>query len=95
MGEARGAHRSRSLADWLKRMRAYARRGVTFDLEENEPQVYCIAAPIRDASGATVAAFSVSSTAPYMARDRMDRLAGDVQDVAHAISRALGWSGPG
>lgn len=95
VGQARGAHRSRSLDDWLKRMRLYAGRGVTFDLEENEPQVHCIAAPIRDASGATIAAFSVSSTAPYMAKDRMNRLAREVQDVAHAISRAMGWSGRG
>src|SRR4051794_33871619 len=95
VGEARGAHRSRSVDEWLKRMRVYAGRGVTFDLEENEPQVYCIAAPIRDASGATVAAFSVSSTAPYMTKHRMNRLASEVQNVAHAISRALGWSGRG
>jgi len=92
VGEARGAQRTSSIDEWLARMRAYADRGVAFDLEENEPQVYCIAAPIRDASGATVAAFSVSSTAPYMVEGRMERLAGDVKDVAFAISRALGWA---
>ena len=93
VGEARGAHRERDLEGWLARMRAYARRGAAFDLEENEPQIRCVAAPIREASGATVAAFSISSTAQYMDEARMERLADDVQDVARAISRALGWPG--
>ena len=93
VGEARGAHRERDLEGWLARMHAYARRGVAFDLEENEPHVRCVAAPIREASGATVAAFSISSTAQYMDEARMERLVDDVQDVARTISRALGWPG--
>jgi DNA-binding IclR family transcriptional regulator len=93
VGEARGAHREREVGAWLTRMRVYARRGVAFDLEENEPQVRCVAAPIRDASGGTVAAFSVSSTAQYMDEARMEQLVDDVQEVAHVISRALGWPG--
>ncbi|GJD53123.1 HTH-type transcriptional regulator XynR [Methylobacterium crusticola] len=95
VGTARGAHRDRDLETWLARMRLYARRGVAFDEEENEPEVRCVAAPIRDASGATVAAFSVSSTAQYMDEARMERLVGDVREVAAAISRALGWAGAG
>jgi DNA-binding IclR family transcriptional regulator len=93
VGEARGTSRSRTLTAWLARMRGYAHRGVAFDLEENEPQVRCVAAPLRDASGATIAAFSVSSTSQYMSDERMERLAESVQDVATAISRALGWPG--
>ncbi|ACL61389.1 transcriptional regulator, IclR family [Methylobacterium nodulans ORS 2060] len=93
IGEARGAHRQRDLQGWLARMRDYAGRGVAFDLEENEPLVRCVAAPIRDASGSTVAAFSVSSTVQYMDDSKMERLIGDVQEVARAISTALGWSG--
>ena len=92
-GEARGARRERDLDGWLRRMRAYARRGVAFDLEENEPLVRCVAAPIRDASGDTVAAFSVSSTLQYMDEARMERLVGEVKQTAEAISRALGWPG--
>jgi DNA-binding IclR family transcriptional regulator len=93
VGEAHGPQRSQGLDEWLARMRTYARRGVTFDQEENEPQVCCVAAPIRDASGATVAAFSVSSTVAYMSDARMERLAGQVQNVADEISQALGWAG--
>jgi DNA-binding IclR family transcriptional regulator len=94
VGEARGVRHARTLEDWLERMRVYASQGVTFDLEENEPQIYCIAAPIRDASGGTVAAFSVSTTAPYLVDGRMEKMTGEIREVGHAISRALGWPGP-
>jgi DNA-binding IclR family transcriptional regulator len=78
---------------WLGRMRDYAKRGIAFDLEENEARIRCVAGPIRDATGSIVAAFSVSSAAQYMSDERMDRLVGTVRDVAAAISRAMGWSG--
>lgn len=93
VGEARGACRERELDAWLVRMRTYAHCGVAFDLEENEPQVRCVAAPIRGASGGIIAAFSTSSTAQYMDEGRMERLVIDVKDVAQAISKALGWPG--
>jgi DNA-binding IclR family transcriptional regulator len=78
---------------WLIRMRDYAKRGIAFDLEENEARIRCVAGPIRDATGAIVAAFSVSSAAQYMSDARMDELVGTVGDVAAAISRAMGWAG--
>jgi len=78
---------------WLGRMRDYARRGIAFDLEENEARIRCVAGPIRDATGAIVAAFSVSSAAQYLSDTRMDQLVGTVRDVAAAISRAMGWAG--
>ncbi|MBS7699663.1 MULTISPECIES: IclR family transcriptional regulator [unclassified Chelatococcus] len=77
---------------WFDQMRSYAKRGVAFDLEESEPQLRCVAAPIRDASGAIVAAVSVSSIAPYMQPDRMQVLSQDVLETAKAISAALGWT---
>ncbi|KMO28839.1 transcriptional regulator [Methylobacterium variabile] len=92
LGPARGAH-SPDLATWLERMRTYARQGITYDREENEPEVRCVAAPIRDAGGAIVAAFSVSSTVQYMDEVRMEDLTGTVREVARAISRDLGWPG--
>jgi len=77
---------------WLGRMRTYAKRGIAFDLEENEARIRCVAGPIRDATGAIVAAFSVSSAAQYMSDTRMEQLVGTVRDVAAAISRAMGWA---
>lgn len=77
-------------AAWQERMAGYARVGRAFDLEENEDQIRCVAAPIRDASGRIVAAISVSSAAQYMSDDRMTALSDDVRAVAGAISHALG-----
>ncbi|MGE7204301.1 IclR family transcriptional regulator [Sphingomonas sp. NPDC019816] len=76
---------------WLDRMRGYVDTGIAYDLEENEDQIRCVAAPIRDASGRIVAAISVSSAAQYMADERMTALTSDVLGTAHAISRDLGW----
>jgi DNA-binding IclR family transcriptional regulator len=79
---------------FLERMTAYADAGHTFDLEENEPGIRCVAAPVRDASGLIVAALSVASTTPYMPTERMDELVPVVQREARAISEELGWRAP-
>ncbi|WP_343528944.1 IclR family transcriptional regulator [Sphingomonas sp.] len=78
---------------WLRRMRQYVASGFAFDLEENEDQIRCVAAPIRDTKDSIVAAISVSSAAQYMSDDRMMSLTKDVLASAHAISRDLGWRG--
>lgn len=77
---------------WKTRMQGYADAGYAFDLEENEDQIRCVAAPIRNAGGEIVAALSVSSAAQYMADERMKALTEDVLETAHAISAELGWS---
>lgn len=74
-------------------MRDYVRRGVSFDLEENEPGIRCVAAPVRDGSGAIVAAVSVSATRPYMPTERLDGLAPVVARAAARISAGLGYVG--
>ena len=60
--------------------------GFTFDLEENEASIRCVAAPVRDTSGQIVAALSVASTIPYMPSERMEELIPVVQRQARAIS---------
>lgn len=77
---------------WLERMTSYAEARRAYDLEENEDQIRCVAAPIRDASGKLVAALSVSSAAQYMADARMEALSEDVLATAEAISAELGWN---
>jgi DNA-binding IclR family transcriptional regulator len=79
---------------FMQRMTTYATGGYTFDLEENEASIRCVAAPVRDASGAVVAALSVASTIPYMSMERMDELIPVVQREARAISEELGWRVP-
>jgi len=77
---------------WKQRMQAYAKAGRAYDLEENEDQIRCVSAPIRDATGRIVGAISVSSAAQYMSDDRMETLSDEVRASARAISRDLGWS---
>jgi DNA-binding IclR family transcriptional regulator len=73
------------------RMREYAAKGYAFDLEDNEPSIRCVAAPVRDASSGIVAAISVSSTVPYMSLERMREMVAVVQGTAAGISAELGW----
>jgi DNA-binding IclR family transcriptional regulator len=82
-----------SESTWTRRMREYAKLGYTFDLEENEDRIRCVAAPVRDATGRIKAAISVSSAAQYMNDKRMQALAKEVRWTADQISRELGWEG--
>jgi len=89
--QARGSPKA-DYAVWSEQMRNYVGAGHSFDLEENEDLIRCVAAPIRDAGGNIVAAISVSSAAQYMADDRMKDLVADVRGTADAISSDIGWS---
>jgi DNA-binding IclR family transcriptional regulator len=80
---------------WQERMTAYAACGRALDLEENEDQVRCVAAPIRDASGKIVGAISVSSAAQYLGDARIETLSDEVRATARAISRELGGNAGG
>jgi DNA-binding IclR family transcriptional regulator len=80
---------------WQDRMAGYATCGRAFDLEENEDQIRCVAAPIRDAAAKIVGAISVSSAAQYMSDDRMTSLSDEVRNTAAAISRELGYEPQG
>ena len=82
------------LEAWLRRMGDYSRAGYTFDLEENEDRIRCVAAPVRGVDGRIVGAISVSSVAQYMDDVRMRGLTFDVKRTAEAISTALGYLPP-
>jgi DNA-binding IclR family transcriptional regulator len=88
-----GQRTPNTLQEWLTRMRNYAQSGYAFDLEENEDQVRCVAAPVRDVAGNITAAISVSSAAQYMNDQRMQALTKDVVETARRISEELGWTG--
>jgi len=83
----------KSFTAWSERMRKYAAGGYSFDVEENEDKIRCVGAPIRDDSGAIIAAVSVSSVAQYMTHARMTELIGTVTGTADKISQELGWRG--
>ena len=76
------------------RMRSYVRLGAAMDLEDNEPGIRCVAAPVRDASRGIVGAISVSATRPYMPAARMRGLVSVVVRAAGRISAALGYREP-
>ncbi len=79
-------------AEWLKRMKTYAEGGYSFDLEENEDRIRCVAAPIRDMGNRIIGALSLSSAAQYMDDDRMQALIAEVIATARAISAEFGWT---
>jgi DNA-binding IclR family transcriptional regulator len=81
----------RGLDDFLGRMRKYAKIGVAFDLEDNEPGIRCVAAPVHDADGKIIAAVSVSATVPYLPHKRMRGLVPLVKRAANDIARTRGF----
>jgi DNA-binding IclR family transcriptional regulator len=89
-----GHVRPQDLEAFLARMREYAVSRVAMDLEDNEPGIRCVAAPVRDATGTIAGAISVSATRPYMPAGRMRGLVPVVGRAAQRISAALGHREP-
>lgn len=76
--------------EWVQQVLDFSRDQYAFDLGDSEPELRCVAAPIRDASRQIVAAISVTSTVQYMPPARMRELIPLVQATASAISAELG-----
>ncbi|GAA0992330.1 IclR family transcriptional regulator [Nocardiopsis tropica] len=90
-----GGGGDRSLDRFLETMRRYRRLGATMDLEENEPGIRCVAAPVRDGSSSGVAAVSIAATRPYMPVERMRALVPVLREAAEEISGLLGYPSAG
>src|SRR5882762_2490919 len=67
--------------------------GHAFDLEEHEPHIRCIAAPIWDHTGAVNASLSLTAPAVRMALPRLRQLAPLIQEAGLRISSELGYQG--
>jgi IclR family acetate operon transcriptional repressor len=67
-------------------------RGYSTDDVENEDGVRCVAVPIRDHTGATVAAMSVSAPAYRFELSDLPDLAPQVIAAANELSRRIGYS---
>ncbi len=80
-----------ALQIFLDKMHFYRSQGYSFDLSENEENIRCVAAPIRDASNTIISAISVASITQYMTDERMHELTSVVKDTALKISLELGW----
>ncbi|WP_028933293.1 IclR family transcriptional regulator [Pseudonocardia spinosispora] len=66
-------------------------QGWGHDREENERSVNCIGAPVRDASGRTVAAVSVSVPNIVLTDEKLVELVPSLLAVTERISRECGW----
>lgn len=68
-------------------------QGYALDLEENEPGVRCVAAPIHDGEGKIAAAVSISGASVNMSDGSLAEFIPLVCRTATEISRELGWTG--
>ncbi|EPJ87205.1 regulatory protein, IclR [Pseudomonas sp. CFII64] len=84
------AHQEQSWEELRRRMREYVQGGYAFDLEDNEPSIRCVAAPIRDASKQIIAGISIASTVPYMPLEKMAELVPLIKQTAARLSAELG-----
>ncbi len=70
--------------------------GLALDREESLPGVFCLAAPVWDAAGKSVAAVSVAAPVGTFADGgHREQVAGMVRRTAAAIAYNLGWRGGG
>jgi DNA-binding IclR family transcriptional regulator len=69
--------------------------GFACDLEEHEPHIRCIAAPIWDHMGAVNASLSVTGPVMRMSTTRLREIAPLVREAGLKISRDLGFIGTG
>jgi IclR family transcriptional regulator, KDG regulon repressor len=65
--------------------------GYACDLEEHEPHIRCIAAPIFDHTGAVKASLSITGPAVRMATSRIKQIASLITTVGREISFELGY----
>ena len=84
------AHQEQSWEQIRQRMKEYVKGGYAFDLEDNEPSIRCVAAPIRDAGKHIVAGISIASTVPYMPLEKMAELVPLIIQMAGRLSAELG-----
>jgi DNA-binding IclR family transcriptional regulator len=75
----------------LQRVR---KNGYACDLEEHEPHIRCIAAPIWDHLGSVQASLSITAPVVRMPVSRLRQLAPMIQEAGLRISRELGYQPP-
>lgn len=74
----------------IERIRA---SGYAVDDREHQPDVRCVAAPIRNYTGNVIASMSVSGPATRIPKERIPALAARVREVAAKLSARLGYKG--
>jgi IclR family transcriptional regulator, KDG regulon repressor len=67
------------------------KEGIGWDREENEKDVRCIAAPIRNYQGKVIAAASISSPSYRIKEENQNQLEGELVATCQKISSRLGF----
>jgi len=73
----------RSVDELIGQLKIIKKNGYALDLEEHEPEVYCVATPIKNSEGKVVAAISISGP-----KSRMGNIKGNQELVDIAICAA-------
>lgn len=83
-------HSITSVSVLLRELAASRARGYSVDMEEVEPGLCCVAAPIRDAGGAVVASLGLSGPSVRMTPAMVVDLSPAVRRAAADVSTAMG-----
>lgn len=75
----------------LEELEQVRSRGYALDNEENEIGVRCIAAPIRDYTGRSEYAISISAPIARMSDERIAELSPLIQNVTQTLSKEMGF----
>jgi len=84
-------HSVGSLQELQAELRRVRKKGYACDLEEHEPHIRCIAAPVWDHTGAVHGSLSITGPAVRMTIARIRELAPLIQEAGRAISQELGF----
>jgi IclR family transcriptional regulator, KDG regulon repressor len=87
----RTSHTITNKEDYLKELEAVRQRGYSFDRQENELGVNCVAIPVHNYSGEVAAAISFSSPAMRFNEDEMSANIEELKKEAISLSEKLGY----
>jgi len=73
----------------IQEMKIIRKQGFAEDREEHEPGVYCMAGPIKNSTGSTIAAFSISLPSVRCTEPLKSSLRRMVLDTSQAITKAI------
>jgi DNA-binding IclR family transcriptional regulator len=89
------AHTMTTLDELAGEIRRTAARGYAYDDEEMHSGVRCLAAPVRDHLGATIAAIGISGPVGRLTRNHLPLVAAAVLEAAQRVSIAMGFEARG
>jgi DNA-binding IclR family transcriptional regulator len=69
--------------------------GFSMDLEDTEPGICCVGAPVFDYGNLVTGGVSISIPAARFDHNRIQALGDQIRERADQVSRALGWAGSG